>query len=724
MSESNYIERHEVIKRMLADNILFKAINLMIEYASEGKLPSIASRLLAINSSYSMLSEYAIKGLPDPSREIMHSNIRTQLEQLNDLLLKESLVQTSSESYYEAARFARSGGKSLQDMVNCYLDYEVQSSLAMAANSDDNSPLRHKEDTLFKIFRMVWTLQPDSDNLSLIKDIALSDRYPLELKSQVLTAVLLNLLKFYNSELLITLIDIYEQSSLPTIQAWAMIDIILTLSLHNRTTASDLALKSRLQMWDDNILVYTQLREVVRNIIKTRDTDRVTTKMQEEIFPEIMKLSPEIIKKMRDESTFSDVTDFENNPEWEELLDKNGVGDKLRELSEMQADGSDVMMPAFSNLKNFSFFNQINNWFLPFSPDHSSFFGKRNELSSVYDMMSIDSGLCDSDRYSLLLSISSMPDAQRNMFTSQLDAQISQMAEIVKDASFKNPEFNREVSRHLKDLYRFFRLYRKKDDFKDPFKDTFDFLSLTVVGDTLNDPDTLRLISEFYFSHSLYEDALPLFRALETTDGTESALWEKEGFCLQQLHDYEGALKAYLHAELLREPGEWLLKKLAFVNKKLGNYEDASGYYSKLLESNSDNVGWLVSRANCLTRAGKPQDALMDYYHADYLSPDNVKICRATAWAETLAGEYNKANKSFERLLLTSTLPADYLNAGHSRLIQGDIATAYGLYKKALENSNNDKSAFEQVFKDDIETLKNKGVSPLNIDIILDSLLK
>ena len=114
----------------------------------------------------------------------------------------------------------------------------------------------------------------------------------------------------------------------------------------------------------------------------------------------------------------------------------------------------------------------------------------------------------------------------------------------------------------------------------------------------------------------------------------------------------------------------------------------------------------------------------MDYYHADYISPDNVKICRAMAWAETLSGEFDKASKSYDRLLLQSKLPADYLNAGHSRLIQGDIAGAYSHYKNALAGSDNDRNSFERVFRDDIPTLERNGVKRLDIDIILDNLLK
>lgn len=79
-----------------------------------------------------------------------------------------------------------------------------------------------------------------------------------------------------------------------------------------------------------------------------------------------MKLRPEILKKLREGGGEIDAAMLENNPEWEELLDRNGLTKKMQELSEMQSDGADLMMVTFSNLKQFPFFNKAVNWFLPF----------------------------------------------------------------------------------------------------------------------------------------------------------------------------------------------------------------------------------------------------------------------------------------------------------------------------------------------------------------------
>jgi len=68
-----------------------------------------------------------------------------------------------------------------------------------------------------------------------------------------------------------------------------------------------------------------------------------------------MKISPLIKDKMDAENLLKSDEWEEENPEWQEILDKSGISDKLQELSELQLEGADVYMSTFSMLKNFPF---------------------------------------------------------------------------------------------------------------------------------------------------------------------------------------------------------------------------------------------------------------------------------------------------------------------------------------------------------------------------------
>ena len=75
--------------------------------------------------------------------------------------------------------------------------------------------------------------------------------------------------------------------------------------------------------------------------------------MNEELLPEMMKLGPSLYKKIRQEDLMNDINALEENPEWQEMLDKSGITDKLKELTDLQMEGADVFMSTFSHLKRF-----------------------------------------------------------------------------------------------------------------------------------------------------------------------------------------------------------------------------------------------------------------------------------------------------------------------------------------------------------------------------------
>ena len=51
------------------------------------------------------------------------------------------------------------------------------------------------------------------------------------------------------------------------------------------------------------------------------------------------------------------------------MMERSGLAEKLKEMSEIQEEGGDVMMGTFEHLKTFPFFSEPANWFLPFDTD-------------------------------------------------------------------------------------------------------------------------------------------------------------------------------------------------------------------------------------------------------------------------------------------------------------------------------------------------------------------
>ena len=102
--------------------------------------------------------------------------------------------------------------------------------------------------------------------------------------------------------------------------------------------------------------------------------EKITRKLQDEIIPEMLKLSPKLSKKINlNELTPEDLTGNEMNPEWESFFSDSTLGKKMVEFGELQQEGADVMHSTFVHLKNFPFFHELSNWLLPFTIEHSYF---------------------------------------------------------------------------------------------------------------------------------------------------------------------------------------------------------------------------------------------------------------------------------------------------------------------------------------------------------------
>lgn len=95
-------------------------------------------------------------------------------------------------------------------------------------------------------------------------------------------------------------------------------------------------------------------------ILLSQETEKIDKKMREEIIPEMLKsMSP--MRNMKFGFEESDEEKDDTNPDWADAIEKSGLGDKLREMNELQLEGADVYMSTFSQLKSYPFFRDISN---------------------------------------------------------------------------------------------------------------------------------------------------------------------------------------------------------------------------------------------------------------------------------------------------------------------------------------------------------------------------
>jgi len=436
----------------------------------------------------------------------------------------------------------------------------------------------------------------------------------------------------------------------------------------------------------------------------------------------MIKINPILSKKIKLED-LSDSGIDEKNPEWQNFIEEAGLNDKLQEFSELQMSGADVMHSSFSHLKTHSFFNEVSNWFLPFSADNTEFqsFSEISGLKELADAIFKSSFLCNSDKYSLYLSIMQMPEAFRKMMTGQFSAESSAMKEM---QATELPDAERQAKniagQYIRDLYRFYKLFPRRRGFQDIFDGVqTEFYQTENIFQIVSTGENLQIIGEYYFNKDHYKEAAEIFDKLLKINPNNDTFFQKRAYCRQMMGKIEEALDDYLIAETLNPSNSWIIKKLALCYKMLKKPEDALIYYRKAEQHNPENLSVQLNIGHCFLELKNYPEALKCYFKVEFLDKNESKAWRPIAWCSFLAGKYDQSLDYYEKILNHKPENLDFLNAGHVYLVTKNIKKAVQLYSSAVKNFGS-FAKFSEVFNEDIPDLIAAGVEESNIPLLLD----
>jgi tetratricopeptide (TPR) repeat protein len=549
---SEFLKIHKII----SSRNLNESFKLLRSKASSVADHKLFDKVVSLEETYNYMINYFVNGYEDAGRENMLEQIINELHSLADLLHRESLIDDSISPYFAQIRTDRLSNISLEERIDKYGSAHEERLLVETSGSYDQDIAKNEEIALADLFLKIWISDPLSKSeRNNIEHILLhSDDYIL--KCQIISAMMLGGMQYFDSSKLDILLTVYNSCfDSVSIKARSLTAAIAIILSHIDRVRDLKDIFKKIDSQDFGIIFL--------NFIRTRETDSITDKMNNDVIPELMKLQPKIVKRFKDASKEIDINDLESNPEWEEIIDKSGINDTMRELTEMQSEGSDVMMFAFSNLKKFRFFNNIYNWFLPYNPNHSELSKLRDmNISALDTMLTSTDFLCDSDKYSFVLSILAVPEAQQQAMTSQLNMQFSQSKSDIDDRRLTTPrgDFKIEVVKYVRDIYRFMRLYSHKEFFNDLFSMKLDENLLSCINEKLMESDSYILLGEFLFKKKFYSEAILVFTDLAKSN-SESHILEKLGFCYQSQGLISRALEYYKRAEITNPDNLWLLKK-------------------------------------------------------------------------------------------------------------------------------------------------------------------
>ncbi len=675
---------------------------------------SYLDKLHQLQETYKYMLHYRIDGAKDPMQEQIYANLQVSAYELTDQLKHKLLAIESPLIFYTRRRIL---GDALKTSYDDLFEKLLES-------HDRNEEVR-LEDTVSLLFSKIWL----SDSLTIeehasIKKIIENNILPSAVGSQIVSALILGLQAAFDKEKILLLFDAVSLSAYEEVQVRSLIGILINLYLYRNRTALYPQIEDRLAVLAEQPSFTQSIRTISLRFILARETEKITRKLQDEIIPEMIKLSPKLSRKINLSDLTTEHLGDDKNPEWQDIFADSSLGKKMEEFSELQMEGADVMHSTFIHLKSFPFFNEISNWFLPFTPDHSMFQGRFNQESGGFlDIMTESGFMCNSDKYSLYLSMLQLPEQARKMMESQFNSQASEMIQQTKEELITNRrKFDIITGQYIQDLYRFFKLYPRKLDFEDIFQLPLDFHNLPILQPYISDEESLTTIAEYYLRKNYFEDALKIYERLVEINKESDILFQKIGYCKQMTGDIEGALYSYLRADLINSESKWVIRRIAGCYRTLKQPEEALEYYRRYEELNPDNLSVQISIGHCYLELKDYNEALKYYFKVDYLDSKSSKAWRPIAWCSFLIGKYDQARNYYNKILDNNPTMEDYLNAGHTEWALQNIKEAINLYKKAIRLADNDFSKFNDQFMQDIPDLVVAGIEETEVPLMLDQL--
>ncbi|MEG0646784.1 MAG: tetratricopeptide repeat protein [Bacteroides sp.] len=730
MNEQTINQQYTQILLLINQRRLKEAIYQLESYLWQCSDWNLRNRFEEMQVAYNYMLQYMQEGITDPERKNLYAKIQTQALEITDQA-RLLLLDSHSDHLYHIYRKKQASETTHRDLDQIrHILESFNDDLAVSClltEQKQNEVLTRHEDTLKLLFSQTWTNSAWSSAEAEQAKAMLESELLLESDLCLfVSAVTMSLLECFDVRKLLWMMDAYQHSNTQIGQRGL---IGMAFAFHRYSDRLHLYPKigNRIASVNEFKQLDKDLMLIQRQILLSQETEKIDKKMREEIIPEMMK-NVSSIRHMKFGFEESDEEKDDRNPDWTSMLDEPKLGEKLREMNELQMEGADVNMSTFSALKGFPFFREIQNWFYPFDKKHSSIIKQAKEQNNQNDLLDtiIQSGLfCNNDKYSLFFIMQSFPKAQRDMVFSQLtEQQAEAFSDQAKWEELKkfNDRPTTVSNQYLHDLYRFYKLNQRRMEFTDIFKEKIALYQIPLVKEMLYQPDFLIHLAHYHLSKEHWSEAVELYQQVldmkECPEATDE-FYQRMGYALQKQGRREEAIAAYLKADTIKPDNVWTNRHLATCYRLTGRFSEALLYYRRVELTAPDNKNIVFYTAHCLAELKQYDEALNYFFKLDFLENNSVKAWRGISWCSFVKEKHEQAVKYYEKIIERKPLPVDYLNAGHVYWVSRNISKAIAMYGKAAELGEG-RDAFIEAFKKDTPFLLEQGIAEEDIPLMLD----
>ena len=731
----------EIIKAIMSRR-LGKSVNMMDNYLLTRQRTADSEEMSILKSDYQRLVDYWQMGGDDPQRQALYDKLLRRMYALTtNIKLHESLLASSFlQSLNKQARQNRNDWslgyirQMLEDYVSniALLDLE-QPHLRKQKMADIYSSHQNEMNALFDYIFLSRSWK--ANVREAFKDMLLSptiDTIDLQL---MVSAITLSCLRAFCIHKFMTLVEVYEKTTDETLRQRALVGWVLCMDSSKQSLFTELS--DTVKRLCENERCRQELKELQMQFVLCTRADDDSRKIKDEILPELMDGNHLKMTTKGMVETEEDQLETILNPDAEEQKMER-MEANIRKIANMQKNGTDIYYAGFSQMKRFPFFNHIASWFVPFYPQHPSISTIWNHSKGHQMLQGITQmgAFCDSDKYSFVLA-----------FEQVLNHLPQQMLEMVEKGEATPMPVGGEVSleqqhqpafirrSYLQNLYRFFRLFPQRHEFKNPFEgdDNRIYFCCNKLFEGTAFEKLFVEIASFLTKQGNCREALLILNNLQA-DVYGFDYHMLKGYLQSREGQNQNAMQSFQAALVLEPDNPRALKNYARQLFLLKDYQKAMMAFEKLMLLLPDNHDVELNTAVCHVCLKHYDEASKLLYKLNYSSPDNLHVNHTLAWVQVLLGKYDVAERMFQKLMNSDAIIADgVLNYGYCLWFQNKVNDALQQFKQyqtllseedTRSNAISHRSSLEHVFLvDDHELLSEHGIGDVEIMLMLDNLI-
>lgn len=689
-----------------------KALRVMKETIAEDKLPGyIVARYEDVKNDYRLMQDAMMRGLRYDKIDEVYADIMRKVYGASlDVLIEEKVKRYSSFAY---ARVSAQQTEAHPDAVRTVLEAYVQDMAMMAFEPENTRKAKMEKLTadhhaymkqLFNALLVapMWNDRRAADFADLLLSPTIDRDDALLLVSAVMLATM-NVNDPYKWDMLA---EVYVRATDKVLKMRALVGWVLSLPYDPRGPRLFPFVQERIKAMLADKTTLKQMLDMQMQMLFCCNADADNEEIQRNIMPTL-------IKNTNLQMTRLGIVEKEDDP-MKDIMDPNAaerdmeeMERKYRKMMDMQKQGSDIYFGGFSKMKTFPFFNDLCNWFAPFNAAHPALGAARERLagSTFLNNLMENGPFCDSDKYSFALAIAQIMDRMPDNVKEMLNSDATFGPTVSKDEQ-EDPAY---ICRsYLQSLYRFFRLYRSKRDFLNPFiLDELEdndgnalFMSYKLLACPEMEENAVALCG-FLLKRKMMRELMSMAICYKSSQNPRLvrflALVPMTDGKWQEAYDLFASVPEDQHTEES-------LRGMAHCCMSLKRFGEAVAIYRRLLAMHPDSFSYQLNLAVCLmssdafsscgaaTSLGGKVDARPNkvveegtklLYKLDYEHPNNANVRRVLAWCMMLQGNFDKAIDIYTRLLSQpDAVSADRLNAAYAHWLSRDVARAVALLRE------------------------------------------